>query len=178
MDANLVRASRFQPAFDKRVIAKLFHDAHMSHGSLAVTRLGAATPPAIATIPHQVGLDAPRFGLPTHHCQITPFDRVCPELLAQMTLRLDSPREDNQTAGVLVEPMHCSNRRGASCSGLSQQCRQQIGERLWQETLGSFAELCRFLRMPHGGEPRWLFQDNHLRVGEADDRFITTHYNE
>src|SRR5258708_2903998 len=76
VNADLMRAPRFQPAFHQGKIAEAFHDGYMSDRAFAVGGFGdtAATP--VASVVPNEGLDAIRLGSAAHDGQVTTADRV------------------------------------------------------------------------------------------------------
>jgi hypothetical protein len=102
MNANLVRASRLQPAFDDSEIAEVFQDADVRYGPLTVTRFGRAASPAVAAIANYPRFNFASPSLPAHHRQISSLNGMRPKLPPQVSLGLRCPGEDHQAAGFLV----------------------------------------------------------------------------
>src|SRR5579875_305685 len=179
MDAYLMRAASFQPAFDKRVSAPFFKNTDMRDRSLALAGHGGTAAAAVAAVAHQPRFDPSLFGPAAHYAAVDPFDRVGAELPTEMAFGLDRPCKHHQTARVFIEPMHGTHfcLLGAltlPCS-LRQQPWQQIGQSRWQETLAARAKLGCFLGMAHGRQPCRLVHNDNVLVGIADDRLRTLH---
>ena len=117
MDADLMGAARLQPAFDQRVIAQKFQGPDVRYRGLADVGQGRAAAAAVAPIADQavgdrLGLDPAR-----HHRQIAAMRGMLAKLLRQELLGLAGPGEDDQAAGVAVQPMHRAERRGNAARG-------------------------------------------------------------
>ena len=102
MDADLVRASRFQPALDETVAGPRLQHADMRDGMLA-PRTGAAA--TVASIADQRRLDPTCDRDTSHQGDIRPVRVVGPELLAELRLRLGSAGEGDEATRVAIKPM-------------------------------------------------------------------------
>ena len=91
VDAYLVRAARFEPAFDQRHIAVTFQHPPVGHGVLAVRPVFEyehLLPVAGAAA--DVARDRPLVlvEIAPHECHVTALDRMVEELLGQPCVRL------------------------------------------------------------------------------------------
>lgn len=73
MNANLVRAPRFQLALDEREIADPFENTYVRDRSLAHARLFRAASPAVSPVAHQVRRDRLRLDVTVDNGQISPL---------------------------------------------------------------------------------------------------------
>src|SRR5258708_8055654 len=106
MNANLVGTPCLQTAFGQGEVAELRHDANVRNRAFALTGIRCAAPPSVAAIFDKVGFNLTFLGVASYHGQVAALNRMRPELLAQVALRFGSPRENDQAAGFLIEPMH------------------------------------------------------------------------
>ena len=163
VNADLVRAARFQPALHEREVAQLLDDADVGHGPLAGRRAAAA--PAVAAVAHQQGFVPLRLRLAANQRQVAAVDRVPAKLLAEVPLGRRRPREHQQAAGFLVEAVHRDHPRRPPAA--RQQVGKQVRQRLGQEALLAAAELRRFLGMAHRRQAGGLVDHDHLVVDVA-----------
>jgi hypothetical protein len=116
VNANLVRSPGIQPAFDQGVLSQVFQDPYMRYGALAGPPLylpptlggdieGGAPSPAVTPVADQACLDGPRLSPAADHRRIPALDGVGSELLPQMSFRFRCARENDQAAGLFVEPV-------------------------------------------------------------------------
>src|SRR5579883_2877564 len=105
MNANLMRASGFQPAGQQRITGQTLQHINMRDRLLADAGLSGASPPAVAAVSHEARDNALRRHETRHHGKIAADDRVRVKLLAQSALSGDRAREHYQAARFLIEPM-------------------------------------------------------------------------
>lgn len=68
-----------------------------------------ASPAAITSVPNDVAFDVLRNRLAPDHGQVTSLNRVLPKLRGEPVLGQRTETEDEQTAGLFVEPMDSPN---------------------------------------------------------------------
>jgi hypothetical protein len=134
--------------------------------ALAFTGRDAAAAPAVASVADQLRFDPSRFRLAAHQGNVGSVRRVIAELIAEMFGGNRIAGEDDQSAGVAIQPVHGNDSSPAFCLG-SQQSRQKVGERRGQKTLAASTELGSFVTVSHGGQPRGLFHNDDMVVGVA-----------
>ena len=170
VNANLVRAARFQPAREQRVTRQPLLDRDVRDRFLpnvGQSRAAAATVPAIL---NQVR--AERLGAQDarHDRQVAADDRVFAELQAEGALRQHRPREDDQPARFLVEPVNDPQPRDVA--GFA---AELVGDGPLRQVLErgvEFAPLLgplQFRRVPHGVYARRLLHDDDVLVQVPDD---------
>ena len=135
VDAYLVRAARFEPAFDQRHIAVTFQHPPVGHGVLAVRPVFEyehLLPVAGAAA--DVARDRPLVlvEIAPHECHITALDCMVEELLGQPCVRLFVLGHHEQPRRVLVDAVH---QPGAHVALLEQgQVAQVVRERVYECT--------------------------------------------
>ena len=113
VNANLMRAARFQPAFDQREPRHFLKDAHMRYGKLArLIRIAAA--PAIAPIGDEIRLDASFLGLAAHQSQVGALDAMGAGTagLARSRLPASVPARSGRSSPCPADAPHVAGRLG------------------------------------------------------------------
>src|SRR5262249_34628830 len=105
VDPDLVRATGFHTAFHHREIPEVFHHTYMGDRVLSLPGRLGVPPPSISPVAHQEGFNAPWFGLPAHHRQVTAVNGMSPKLPAKMPLGLDGAGKNHQAAGFFIQSM-------------------------------------------------------------------------
>src|SRR5262245_39478488 len=93
MDADLVRATGFQPAAQKRVPRQALDDFDVRDRLFSHAGNFCAAAAAVAAIAHQARANGLALNLSRHNREILTVHRMACELLAQTALRLDRARE-------------------------------------------------------------------------------------
>src|SRR5439155_572763 len=125
VNADLVRAPRFQPAFDQRRAAEALQDAKRSARRLAAVRYRHANPRA--DVAAHRGIDhSARRRIALHDREVHAAHRPIGELLREVGLRGYGFRHHQQAARVLVETVDDA---GPWYSGQGRRMRQQRVEK-------------------------------------------------
>jgi hypothetical protein len=161
MNANLMGAPCLEAAFHKREVSKAFLHANVGYCPLALARLAGAAAPAIASITNNPRFNPLVFSLPAHNGKICALDGVRAELAAQVALRINGPREDDEAARVPVEPMDGAHGRGTALLFLCNRSGKKVCQRRREKPPRSRAEFRRFLRVPHRCQSRRFLNNNH-----------------
>src|SRR5262249_35187889 len=106
MNAHLVGAAGFQPAFDQRVISQLLDRTHMRDGPLARAGLRSASAPAIPSVGNQIRFDARIFRPTANYAQVAPLYVVSSKLATKIPLGQWRESENHESARLLIEPVN------------------------------------------------------------------------
>jgi hypothetical protein len=113
VNANLVRATSFQSAFDNGVIAEVLHRPHVCDsllGALGSLALWRAAAEAIAAVANEPGVDGLRLIDPAmYDGHVRSLDLVSGEHADELLLGLGRARENHQAAGIPVEAVDRAN---------------------------------------------------------------------
>jgi hypothetical protein len=168
MNADLMRPTRLQPAFHQGEMAQFLHHLDMSDRPLSPRAFWSAAAPAVSPITNQKRFDPPGLRSSLDNGQITALHGMSPELFAEMAFCLDCAREDNETAGFLVQPMDRPNALPLAGVTGCEEVGQQVGQGRRQIALGPATEFCGLVRVPHGRDPCRFVHHHDLRIDMAD----------
>ena len=162
VDAYLVRPPRLEAAPDERRPVQPL-DALDVRDGLARRRAGRparAAPQAVAPVFHQAGPRRPRRHVAVGDREVVPLHRVAPELGREALLGEPGTGEDDQPAGLLVEPVdHAELRAARTPAGARTSLEPAANARVERVLLP-----LRIALVGDGAQPGGLRDDDHLRV--------------
>jgi hypothetical protein len=173
MNANLVRPSCFEPAFDHRVGAPDLLDG--SNVRDCALRFNRTTPrsdtPAnsIASIAHDPAFDGPRVSQASEHDRpVDAGDFMGRKPSNQFPLGAARERKQHQSTGVAIETMHRPNFHALVAMPL--RAGQHPRDDFFENGLAALSLIApvSFLHPPNRLYSRWLFDHDEIGIGKDD----------
>jgi hypothetical protein len=175
MNANLVRAPRFQATRHESCTFQVFEGLHVGDRPLALhaTTLPSGhgldgTAETVSPIGHDMALVRGRAQVPVDQREVPTVNRVGAKLSCKALLREPGSREHQETAGFLVDAMNHAQGHGTHASALAR------GRRFFEIFPHQFVHGGFFRRdfgpriagssVGHAANARWLHSHDHMRI--------------